>query len=50
MRIDGQLTVGELREYIEDIDDDVAVNVCACGAVGFAKSVSRNADGVLISE
>jgi len=50
MKVDGQLTVGELQDFLDDKPDDEPVNVCACGAVGFAMSVSRTADGVLISE
>jgi hypothetical protein len=48
--IDGQLTVGELREELADVPDWAGVNVAAGGGVGFAKSVSFTADGLTISE
>ena len=48
--IDDQLTVGDLRDALEEIPDDTPVNVGACGAVGYAKRCNYNADGFIIQE
>lgn len=47
---DDQLTVGELKQELEDVPDWVGVNVMACGAVGYGRVCSFNADGFIIQE
>lgn len=43
-----ELTVGELREAIEDVPDDEAVCVARGGALGEGIKVYRNVEGVVI--
>ena len=50
MKVNGQLTVGELKEQLEEIPDDTPIEVMASGAVGFAKSARQNGDAFVVSE
>ena len=45
---DDQLTVGELREAIEDLPDDTDVNVQVTGALAEATDTYRNIEGLNI--
>jgi len=48
--VDAQMTVGELKEELEDVPDYAGVTVMACGAVGFATDAKLTIDGFKISE
>ena len=38
-QVDGQLTVGELKEKIKDLPDDMTVVTGGCDCIGAAKAV-----------
>ena len=47
---DEQMTVGELKEALDEYPDYAGVNIQTGGAVGIITDVSINADGVLLIE